>query len=91
MVADCALSRLLRVWEVCWVLFEVDGLPSWYRSIKFRGMGSWNGGWLLVVGLFCLCEGSGVVMIPICGSLSIRALRSPYSGVWVVIFVFMFV
>ncbi len=73
------------------MLFEVDGLPSWYRSVRFRGMGSWNGGWLRVVGLFCLCEGSGVVMIPIYGRSSIRALWSPYSGVWGMIVVFMFV
>ena len=91
MVADCALSRLLSVWEVCWVLFEVDGLPSWYRSMRFRGMGSWNGGWLRVVEFFCLCERSGVVIISICGRSSVRALWSPYSGVWVVIFMFMFV
>ena len=45
----CAMSWLLSVWEVCWVLVEVDGLPSWYRSIRFRGMGSRNGGWLGVV------------------------------------------
>ncbi len=73
------------------MLVEVAGLPSWYRSIRFRGMGSSNGGWLRVVGFFCLCEGSGVVMFPICERLSMRALRSPYSGVWVVIVVFMFV
>ena len=30
MVAVYAMSRLLSVWEVCWVLVEVDGLPSWY-------------------------------------------------------------
>jgi hypothetical protein len=66
------------------VLVEVDELPSWYSSIRFRGMGSWNGGWLRVVGFFCLCKGSGVVMIPI-------ALWSPYSGVRVVIVMFMFV
>ena len=63
------------------MLFEVDGLPSWYRSIRFRGMGSWNGGWLRVVGFFCLCMMSGVMMIPICGRSSTRALRSSYSGV----------
>ena len=73
------------------MLFEVDGLPNWYRSMRFRGMGSWNGGWLLVVGFFCLCKGSGVVLCPICGRSSIRALWSPYSGVWVVIVVFVFV
>ncbi len=63
---------------------EVDGLPSWYRSMRFRGMGSRNGGWLRVVGFFCLCVGSGVVMLPIYGRSSIRALWSPYSGVRVV-------
>ena len=30
-------------------------------------------------------------MFPICGRSSIRALWSPYSGVWVEIFVFIFV
>ena len=73
------------------MLFEIYGLPNWYRSMRFRGMGSCNGGWLLVVGFFCLCEGSGVVMCPICRKSSIRALWSPNSGVWVVIFVFVFV
>ncbi len=87
----CAVRRLLSVWVVCWVLVEVDGLPSWYKSIRFRGMGSRNGGWLRVVGLFCLCLRPGVVMLPICGRSSIMALWSPYSGVWVVIFVFVFV
>ena len=73
------------------MLVEIDGLPSWYMSIRFRGMGSWDGGWLRVVRFFCLCEGLGVVMIPICGRSSIRALWSPYSGVWVVILMFVFV
>ena len=73
------------------MLFEVDGLPCWYRSMRFRGMGSWNGGVLFVVGFFCLCEGSGVVMYPVSGRSSIRALWSPYSGVWVVVVVFVFV
>ncbi len=61
------------------------------RSIRFWGVGSWNGGWLRVVGFFCLREGSGEVMIPNCGRSNIRALWSSYSGVWVVIAVFMFV
>jgi hypothetical protein len=87
-VAVCAVSILVSVWEVLWVLFEVDGLPSWYRYIRFRGMGSRSGGWIRVVGFFKLCLRSGVVMLPICGRSCIRALRSPYSGVWVVIFVF---
>ena len=73
------------------MLVEVDWLPSWYKSIRFRGMGSWNGGWLRVVGFFCLCEGSGVVMIPFCERSSIRALWSPYSGVRMEIVVIMFV
>ena len=42
------------------MLVEVDGLPSWYRSLRFRGMGSRNGGWLCVVGCFKLCLMSGV-------------------------------
>ena len=54
-------------------------------------MGRRNGGWLRVVGFFCLCVVSGVVIFPICGRSSIRALWSPYSGLWVVIFVFLFV
>ena len=86
-----AVSRLLSVWELCWVLVEVDRLPSWYKSIRFWGMGSRNGGRLRVVGLFKLCLKSGVVMHPICVRSSIRVLWYPYSGVWVVIFAFIFV
>ncbi len=85
------MSRLSSVCEVCWVFVVVDGLPSWYRYVRLRGVGNWNGGWLRVVGFFCLCVGSGVVMLPICGRSSIRAVWSPYSGVWVVIDLFMFV
>jgi len=70
------------------VLVEVDGLPNWYMSIRFRGMGSRNGGCLRVVGFFYFCMGSRAVMLPICGRSSMRALWSPYSGVWMVIFVF---
>ena len=73
------------------MLVEVNGFPSWYRSMRFRGIGSWNGGWLRVVGFFSFCMGSGVVMLPICGRSSITALWSPYSGAWVVIVMFMFV
>ena len=73
------------------MLVEADELPRWYKSIWFRGIGSKNGGWLRMVGFFCLCLRSGVVMLPICGRSSIRALWSPYSGVWVVIVVFVFV
>jgi hypothetical protein len=60
-------------------------------SIRFRGMGSRNGGWLRVVKFFNVCLRLGVVMLPICGRSNIWALWSPYSGVWVVIFVFIFV
>ena len=63
------------------MLVEVDGLPNWYRSIRFWGMGSKNGGWLLVVGFLGLFVGSLVDMGPICGKSSMRALWSPYSGV----------
>ncbi len=45
-------------------------------------MGSWNGWWLRVVGLFCFCLESGVLMIPICGMSSIRAfVVSVFRGV----------
>ena len=73
------------------MLFEVYGFPSRYRSMRFRGMGSRDGEWLRVVGFFSLCVGSGVAMLPICGRSSIRALWSPYSGVWVVIIEFVIV
>jgi hypothetical protein len=63
----CVMSRLSSVWEVCWVLVEVDGLPNWYRSIRFREMGSKKGGWLRVVGFISLCLWAGVVMLTICG------------------------
>ena len=53
-VADRAISRLSSVWEVCCVFVEVDGFPSWYMSMRFRGMGSKNDGWLRLVGYFCL-------------------------------------
>ena len=82
-----AMSRLLSVWEMCWVLAVVFGLPNWYRFMRFRGMGSKNGEWLRVVGFFYFCLESGLLMFRICGRSSIRALWSPYSGVWVVIFV----
>ena len=62
------------------MLFEVDGLPNWYRSMRDRGMGSWNGGWLRVVGFLSLSVGSWMAIRPICGRSSIRALWSPYSG-----------
>ncbi len=73
------------------MFIAVDGFPSWYRSMRFRVMGKRDGGWLRAVGFFCLCVVSGVVIFLICGRSSIRALWSPYSGVWAVIFVFMFV
>ena len=77
------MSRLLSVWEVCWVLVVVVGLPNWYRSVRFGVMGSKNGGWLRVVGFFWFCLDSELLMFPICGRSSIRAFWSPYSGVWV--------
>jgi len=43
------------------VLIEVDGLPNWYRSIRFREMGSKNGVWLRVVGFLCFLLGVGCV------------------------------
>ncbi len=79
------MGSLMSVWEVWLVLAEVVGLPNWQSSIRFREAGSWNGGWTRVVGFFCVCLMSGVLLLPICGRSSIRALWSPYSGVWVLI------
>ena len=42
-----------------------------------------NGGWLHVVVFVFAILAFGVRMSPICGSSRIRALWSPYSGVWV--------
>ena len=60
-------------------------------SIRFWRMGSSNGGWLRVVEILGVCLGSRVLMSPICGRSSMRALRSSYSGVWVMMRVFIFV
>ena len=57
-VTVLAMSRLVIVWEVCLVLASVDGLSNSYRSMRLRGMGSWNGGWLRVVRIFSVCLGS---------------------------------
>jgi hypothetical protein len=73
---------------VAWCLSsDVASLPSRYWSIKFCGMGSMNGGWLLVVGFEELRSALWGWMSPIWGSSSASALWSPYSGVYVVIFV----
>jgi hypothetical protein len=42
-----------------------------------------NGGWLRVVGFVSFLMALGIYMFPICGSSSMRALWSPYPGVWV--------
>ena len=66
---------------------DAVSLPSRYSSIKFCGMGSMNGGWLLVVGFGRLCSALWGWMSPIWGSSSVSALWSPYSRVYVVIVV----
>jgi hypothetical protein len=65
----------------CGVLVLVVALPSRYSSIRFWGTGSMNGGWLLVMGFVSALLALGVLMFPSCGSSTIRALWSPYSGV----------
>jgi hypothetical protein len=84
------VSLASRAVVVCvdWcVSSDVVSLPSRYWSIKFCGMGSMNGGWLLVVGFGRLRSALWGWMSPIWGSSSASALWSPYSGVYVVIFV----
>ncbi len=68
--------------------FVVASFPSRYWSIRFCGMGSMNGGWLLVVGLGRLCFVLWGWMSPIWGSSRMSALWSPFSGVYVVVVVF---
>ena len=43
-------SRAVVVWMAWCVSSDAMSLPSRYWYIKFCGMGSINGGWLLVVG-----------------------------------------
>ena len=81
-------SRVVAVWVAWCMSTDVVSLPSRYWSIKFCGMGSMNGGWLLVVGFGRLRSALWGWMSPIWGSSSASALWSPYSGVCVVIFVF---
>ena len=45
------MSKVVMVSAACFVDSKVMSLLSRYRSIRFCGMGSINGGWLLVVGL----------------------------------------
>ena len=66
------------------MLVVVAGLPSWLRSIRLRGIGNLNDGWLRVVGFLSVCLAPGVWMSTICGRYIARAVWSPYSGVWVV-------
>ena len=72
----------------CCVRFAVASVPSRYWSIRFCGMGSMNGGWLLVVGFGRLCLLLWMWMSPIWGSSRMSALWSPYSGVYVVMVAF---
>ncbi len=81
-------SRAVVVLVARCVDSEVVSLPNRYRSIKFCGMGSVNGGWLLVLGFGWLHLCLWGWMSPICGSSSVRALWSPYSEVCVDLFFF---
>ena len=80
-------SRVVVVWVAWCVSSDAASLPSLYWSIKFCGMGSMNGGWLLVMGFGRLRSALWGWMSPIRGSSSTSALWSPYSGVCVVVFV----
>ena len=81
------ISRAVLVCVAWCVRSDVASLPRRYWSIKFCGMGSMNGGWLLVVEFGKLRFALWGWMSPIWGSSSMSALWSPYSGVYVVIFV----
>jgi hypothetical protein len=76
---------------MCRVLVLIDSLPSRYRSTRFRGMGSTNGGWLRVVWFVFFRLAPGIWMPRIYGSSKMRALWSPCSGVWVVVMILCFV
>ena len=80
-------SRAVLVWVEWYVKSSVVSLPSRYWSINFWGMVSMNGGWLLVVGFGKLLLALWGWMSPIRGSSSVSALWSPYSGMYVFIFV----
>ena len=49
-VVASLMSKAVVVCTACCVDSEVVSLPSRYRSIRFCGIGSMNGGWLLVMG-----------------------------------------
>jgi hypothetical protein len=80
-------SRAVRVCVAWCVRSDAASLPRRYWSIQFCGMGSINGEWLLVVGFGKLRLALWGWMSPIWGSSCVSALWSPYSGVYVVIFV----
>ncbi len=69
------------VCEVCGVFVLIESLPSRYRSTRCSGMGSMNGGWLLVVLFVCVRLTLCVCMSPNCGRSVMRASWSPCSGV----------
>ena len=43
------MNRLENISEVWFVFVVVEGVPDSYRSMRVRGMGSWNDGGLRVV------------------------------------------
>ena len=80
-------SRAVVVCVALCASSDAVSFPSRYWSIKFCVMGSINGGWLLVVGFGRLRFALWDWMSPSWGSSSAIALWSPYSGVYVVLFV----
>ncbi len=70
------------------VFVVVVSLPSRYRSARFSGIGSMNGGCLLVaVGLVVECLALKVCVSLTWGSSKMRAQTSPYSGDRVVVII----
>ena len=72
-----SFSRMVKVCEICCVLALVVSLPSQYRSTRFLGMRSLNGGWLRMVGFVFARLASRILMFTACGSFVIRAPWSP--------------
>ena len=74
-----SLGRAFSVCVVCFMLFLVVSLPIWLISTRFWGVGSMNGGWLLVFGFVSALLAFRGWMLPICDSSTMRALWSSYS------------
>ena len=88
-VVVVSLASMVVVVCVIWcVMSIVASFPSRYWSIWVCGMGSMNGGCLIVVGFGRLHFVLWGWMSPVWGSSSVSTLWSPYSGVYVVMVVF---